>query len=190
MFPSGSILSRKVIASVSAKSNIRMIHTDTHFQLNHRTSIPVYTIAFTTTISILLSLIILGSSVAFNNIVNLSIAGLYSSYLLSCVLLLWRRIQSQGISPHNPRATLVGPGNLHWGPWRIPGTLGTLNNVFACIYLFVLWIWAFWPPVAAITPATFNFSVLTFGATACFAVIWYLAVGKKTYRGPVVEIQL
>ncbi|KAI1073897.1 putative GABA permease [Whalleya microplaca] len=159
-------------------------------KLGHRTSIPVYTIAFTTTVSVLLSLIILGSSVAFNNIVDLSIAGLYSSYLLSCALLLWRRLQSQGIKPYSSEVRRVGPHNLHWGPWRIPGVLGVLNNAFACMYLLLVWFWAFWPPVTPVVPETMNFSVLTFGATALFAVVWYFLQGKKEYEGPVVEVEL
>ncbi|KAG9236192.1 putative GABA permease [Amylocarpus encephaloides] len=159
-------------------------------KLDRRTSIPVYTIAFTTTISVLLSLIILGSSVAFNNIVNLSIAGLYSSYLLSCALLLWRRLQPQGIKPFNSRVAKVGPDNLHWGPWQIPGWLGVLNNVFACVYLFVLWFWSFWPPFLPVVPETMNFSILTFGGTALFAVLWYVLHGKKKYQGPIVEVEL
>ncbi|KAI0893406.1 putative GABA permease [Annulohypoxylon nitens] len=97
-------------------------------KLERRTSIPMYTIAFTTSVSVLLSLILLGSSVAFSNIVNLSIAGLYSSFLISCILLLWRRIQKQGIKPYDPHISRVGPGNLHWGPWRVPGTLSILKN--------------------------------------------------------------
>ncbi|KAI1471073.1 putative GABA permease [Daldinia caldariorum] len=159
-------------------------------KLEHRTSIPVYTIAFTTSISILLSLIILGSGVAFSNIVNLSVAGLYSSYLISCVLLLWRRLQTNRIKPYSPEITRVGPDKLHWGPWRVVGVWGVLNNVFACVYLSVLWFWSFWPPVTPIVPATFNFNVLTFGATTLFAVIWYFVTGKKQYKGPIVEVEL
>ncbi|KAI5923264.1 putative GABA permease [Camillea tinctor] len=162
----------------------------TFIKLNRRTSIPVYTIAFTTIVSVLLSLIILGSSVAFSNIVNLSVAGLYSSYLLSCTLLLWRRIQSPGIKPYDTHVSRVGPDNLHWGPWRIPGVLGVINNVFACLYLLLLWFWSFWPPAAQITPETMNFNVLTFGAVVLFAIAWYVVYGKKEYEGPVVEITL
>ncbi|THV55325.1 hypothetical protein BGAL_0010g00440 [Botrytis galanthina] len=159
-------------------------------KLDRRTSIPIYTIAFTTGVSVLLSLIILGSGVAFNNIVNLSIAGLYSSYLICCGLLLWRRLQSPGIKAYNPRILRVGPDNLHWGPWRIPGILGVLNNAFACVYLFVLWFWAFWPPQTPVAPATMNFSIPTFGATVLFAVFWYLVDGRKSYQGPLIEIEL
>ncbi|OTA98391.1 hypothetical protein M426DRAFT_17454 [Hypoxylon sp. CI-4A] len=159
-------------------------------KLDRRTSIPTYTIAFTTTVSVLLSLIILGSSVAFNNIVNLSVVGIYSSYLLSCALLLWRRLQPGGIMPYNPNVVRVGLKSLHWGPWCIPGLMGVLNNAFACIYLLVLWFWAFWPPATPVEPANMNFSILTFGAMVLFAVGWYFLQGRKEYQGPVVEAEL
>ncbi|KAF2794551.1 putative GABA permease [Melanomma pulvis-pyrius CBS 109.77] len=159
-------------------------------KLDRRTSIPVYTIALTTTVSVLLSLITLGSSVAFSNIVNLSIAGLYSSYLLSCALLLWRRLQPQGINPHNTQVAKVGPENLHWGPWHVTGMLGVANNLFACAYLFVLWFWAFWPPAKPVVAENMNFSMLTFGGVALFATAWYFLRGKKEYIGPIIEVEL
>lgn len=87
-----------------------IVCTNDSHQLDRRTSIPIYTIGFTTLVSVLLSFITLGSSVAFNNIVNLSVTGLYSSYLLSCALLLWRRLQRGRIQPYNARPTEVRPG--------------------------------------------------------------------------------
>lgn len=153
--------------------------------------IPTYTIALTTTISILLSLITLGSSVAFSNIINLSVVGLYSSYLLCCGLLLWRRLQPQRIQPYNPSMSLVAEeqnNTLYWGPWRIPGVLGVLNNLFACVFLLVLWFWSFWPPATPVDAHTMNFSILTFGATILFAVGWYMVQGRKEYQGPVIEV--
>ncbi|KAI0120315.1 amino acid/polyamine transporter I [Hypoxylon sp. NC0597] len=162
----------------------------TFIKLASRTSIPIYTIAFTTAVSLLLSLIILGSSVAFNNIVNLSVVGLYSSYLLCCGLLLWRRLQPRCILPYDPHITMVGPKSLHWGPWHIPGVVGIINNVFACVYLFVFWFWAFWPPATPVVAENMNFSILTFGFMVLFAVIWYLLQGRKEYKGPIVEVEL
>ncbi|CAI6083875.1 unnamed protein product [Clonostachys chloroleuca] len=159
-------------------------------RLHSRTAIPIYTVGFTTLVSVLLSLITLGSSVAFSNIVNLSAVGLYSSYLLCCALLLWRRLQPDGIRSYNDQTTHVGPNSLQWGPWRIPGIFGIANNTFACTYLFVVWFFAFWPPTPEVTPESLNFSALTWGGTLLFAIVWYFAVGKKEYTGPVVEIQL
>ncbi|KAF3038701.1 hypothetical protein E8E12_008855 [Didymella heteroderae] len=118
-------------------------------KLHPRTRIPVNTIAVTATISVLLSFINLGSSVAFANIVNLSIGGFYASYFIVCSLLLWRRMQ--GISLYNSCAVMGGPGFLQWGPWKVPGAFGVANNLFACSYLIVLWFFSFWPGSVEVT---------------------------------------
>ena len=135
----------------------------------------------------LLSLIILGSSVAFSNIISLSVAGLYSSYLLTCALLLWRRV-SGDIKPYSKDANYVGHGFLYWGPWRVPEPLGTVNNVFACVYLTLLLFWSFWPPALPVTPSTMNFSVLVFGASIIFSIVWYVVRGHRHFSGPVMEV--
>ena len=158
-------------------------------QLDPRTSIPIYTIAVTTIISMLLSLIILGSSVAFNNIVPLSVAGLYFSYLLSCGLLLWRRTKGD-IKPHSDTVDAVGHGRLYWGPWRIPEPLGTINNVISCLYLVLLLFWSFWPPATPVTPSTMNFSILVFGATIMFSLVWHVIKGRKQFNSPVREVNV
>ena len=85
---------------------------------------------------------------------------------------------------------MIGPGRLYWGVWRIPGVLGIANNIFACLYLILLIFWSFWPPATPVAPSTMNFAVLIWGSLIIFAVGWYFAVARKTYKGPVVEVQL
>jgi choline transport protein len=142
----------------------------------------VNTIAITAVISMLLSFIKLGSSVAFANIVNLSIGGLYASYSMVCFLLLWRRLQC--IGSYDSRAAMIGPESLQWGPWKVPGAFGIANN------LFVLWFFSFWPGSAQVNAQSMNFSSVTFGATVLFAVVWYFARGRNSYNEPVVEVDL
>ena len=137
----------------------------------------------------LLSLIVLGSSVAFNNIVSLSVAGLYSSYLLACTLLLWRRLSGR-IKTHSANFDDSRPERIQWGPWRLPEAYGTVNNVFACIYLILLLFWTFWPPATPVTPSTMNFSCLVFGSAILFSVAWYMYRGRKEFTGPVVEVDV
>ena len=158
-------------------------------QLDARTSIPIYTIGVTTFISILLSLIILGSSLALTIVTSLTVAGLYSSYLLSTGMLLWRRTTGT-IKPHNDAIADLGTSRLCWGPWRIPEPFGTFNNVIACLYLVLILFWSFWPQETPVTPSTMNFSVLVFGATVLFSAVWYLLRGRKHFSGPVMEIEL
>ena len=143
----------------------------------------------TTLVSVLLSLITLGSSVAFQGLVSLTTAGLYSSYLLSCGLLLWRRL-SGAIKPYSASATRIGPDSLQWGPWQIARPLGILNNGFGLVYLSLLFFWSFWPPATPVDPSGMNWSVLVFGAVIVFSVVWYFAVARRKFKGPVVEIDL
>ncbi|KAI0018012.1 putative GABA permease [Xylariomycetidae sp. FL0641] len=159
-------------------------------KLDPRTKIPVYTVAFATLVTVLLSLIVLGSSVAFTNIVNLTILGLCSSYLICCILLLWRRLQAGGVAPYDPSVTRVVPGNLHWGPYHVPGVFGILNNFFAIAFLSTIFFFAFWPPVSVVGAETMNFSIVTMGGTVLFAVLWYFVKGRKVYEGPIVEMEL
>lgn len=134
-----------------------------------------------------LSLIALGSYVAFSNTVNLSIGGLYASYFIVCFLLLWRRLQ--GISPYSERTAREDAKTLQWGPWKVPGIWGVANNLFACVYLLTLWFFSFWPGSVEVTAQSMNFSSVTFGGTVLFAVLWYFVHGKKTYKGPIVEVE-
>lgn len=58
---------------------------------------------------------------AFNNVISLTVSGLYSSYLVCCVLFLWRRCTGGiGRSSQDP----PGKIGLHWGPFRIQASLG------------------------------------------------------------------
>ena len=85
---------------------------------------------------------------------------------------------------------MVGPESLQWGPWKVPGAFGVANNIFACVYLFVLWFFSFWPGSVKVDAQSMNFSSVTFGGTVLFAIVWYFVRGKKTYVGPIVEVAL
>ena len=110
-----------------------------------------------------ISLISLGSAVALSAILSLVIASLYSSYLLVCVLLLWRRTTG-GLQPHISGSNIIDLGYLTWGVWRIPEPFGTINNVVAVLYSTILLFWSFWPQMTSTTPETANWSLLIFGA--------------------------
>ena len=159
-----------------------------------------------TTISCLLALIYIGSSTVFEDLVSLCTSGLYFSYLIPCSLLLWRRTTGQ-IQSHNPLYydgdnTSVSQANSHstgdddnevvqpplqWGPWRVPGVLGIINNVFACLYILFVLFWSFWPPTTPTTAENMNYSVLVTGVVIGFSIVYYYVWGKAQYRGPLIE---
>ena len=166
----------------------------------------------------LLHLIYIGSSTAYNDVISISVSGLYASYLIPCSFLLWRRITGQ-IKPHrlgeddgaetstgqdrgpnilHPLTveddgdieTVLEQQDLNWGPWRVPGLLGTLNNSFACIFCVWVLFWGFWPPATPVNKENMNYSVLVLGSVIFFAVARYFLGGKVGYRGPLVDYEV
>ena len=160
-------------------------------RVDSKTAVPVAAVAVTTVIPCLLALIILGSSTAFNDIVSLSVVALFGSYSIAAVLLLWRRCRGD-ISPsgtHTDTLSNVPGAPLEWGPWRVPGLFGIINNAFTVAYLAVIFFFSFWPPATPVTPSTMNYSVLMLGAALLFSVVYYVTSAKKRYTGPVIEVQ-
>ncbi|OKL57711.1 hypothetical protein UA08_06903 [Talaromyces atroroseus] len=161
-------------------------------KVHSKSSIPVISIALTTTVSCLLSLINLGSSVAFNDVVSLTVDGLYTSYFIGNSLLLWRRISGH-IKPYNSTSTheltnVANAESLTWGPWRIPEPFGTIINALGCLYMIIILFFSYWPTTMDPTPSTMNFSSLMVGATGIFSILYYIFWARRIYTGPVIEI--
>lgn len=183
-------------------------------------------VSLVTFIPCLLALIYIFSTTVFENIVSLTVSGLYASYFIPCILLLWRRSTGQihdrpssdnydnGLPTHTPRAastharmeTINDSGTnlennksnkddvleprLVWGPWRVPGIWGTINNAFACVYSLFVIFWSFWPPETPATPKNMNYSILVTGAVIGFSIIYYYVWGRNQYRGPLIEYEV
>ena len=144
-------------------------------------------------IGFVLSLIAFGSTLAFNDVVSLSLSSCYVTYMMGNGLLLWRRITGQ-IRPYSPESTeltnTVKTDSLSWGPWKVPGLLGILVNVIGLVFLFVVTIFSFFPTGVQPDPSLMNWSVFMFGVTMLFSVAWYVIAGHKDYDGPRVEFDL
>ncbi|KAH8894554.1 amino acid transporter [Thozetella sp. PMI_491] len=165
----------------------RGLPLDRHLvKLTKRTSLPVIAVLATLSITMLLSLIVLGSSIALADLISMAIAALYSSYLIVCLLLLWRRC-SGAIQPYAPGVHL-GVGQLAWGPWKLPEPLGVANNILACLWCVLLLFWSFWPQATPTSPQAMNWSVLVVGCVTVFSVIWYVLRARKYFKGPIKEI--
>ncbi len=155
---------------------------------NPKTSIPLYSVFTCSAIAIILSLVNIGSVAAFNGVISISIAGLFSSYLIAASLLLYRRITGaiQIASPDDILTNTVDAG-LTWGRWRVPGIWGVANNIFTCIFLVFSLFFSFWPAVIDVTPQNMNWAVLVFGTVICFSLVYYFAWARKVYTGPIIE---
>ena len=155
--------------------------------MDSRTSIPLFAVLLTTIVACLLALINIGSSVAFNDVISLSISGLYSTYLICCALLLYRRLK--GHMADEPEALMISNSPqkvqlMPWGPFRVRGILGVIVNTLAVLYLLIMIFFSFWPPATPTTPATMNFSVLVMGAVMIFSILYYVFMARNVFRGP------
>ena len=170
-------------------------------KVNSHKLIPLNAIFVTTTITLLLGLISIGSPTAFSDLLSLTINGLYSSYFIVCALLFWRRVTGNIRTPDaaefgaGPRRHITNaPGSsgqdLCWGPWRVPGVLGVITNGFACIFMLIILFFSFWPQATPVTLATMNWSVLIVFSVVILSTIYYMVWAHRTYTGPIVEIEV
>ncbi|KAM3544071.1 hypothetical protein ARSEF1564_003064 [Beauveria bassiana] len=156
-------------------------------KVNATSQVPVWAVSITGIITCLLTLINIGSEVALNDVLSLSISCLYASYLITLSLFLWRRVTGAVAEPRDDEQETALPDELVWGPWRLNAMLGTANNVFACLYLSFVLFFSFWPPATPVRAETMNYSFLGTGAVMGCSAIYYVFQAKKQYNGPVVE---
>ena len=156
-------------------------------QVDGRTTIPLAAVVVVFVSAVLISLINIGSSTAFNDVVSLVLEGFYTSYLLACGMLLYRRIRGD---IHDSEVEITTGSLLQWGPWCLRGCWGVANNVVACAYLILIAFFSYWPAVIPVSAATMNYSSLVLGAVAIASMLYYCVWARKTYRGPIVEVKL
>lgn len=116
-----------------------------------------------------LSLINIGSSVAFMQVISLGVASMLTSYLLtiSCVML--KRIRGEPLLPSKFDL----------------GMMGLPINIAAVVFLLFLWVFTFFPVGPNPTVVDMNWASLGYGCVLVFAVVYYVIRGRYVYVGPV-----
>jgi amino acid transporter len=121
----------------------------------------------------ILGLINLGSSTAFNALVSLALLGQYTTYLLPTIFILVRRVH---------------PGkNVPFGPWTL-GKWGIPINIFTIIFSFITIAFNVLPPYFPVTAANMNYAGIVFGAALIMCGILWIIMGKNHYTGPIREV--
>ena len=146
----------------------------TSLQVEPRTSLPLYCIGLSTIISLLLALINIGSTKAFNALISLVVSSYYSSFVVSAGCFLHKKLTT-------PEAEMA------YGPFTL-GRASYAVIILALIYSIIGIFFSFWPPASHVTAETMNWSVVVFGGVLLFSLLFWALYGRKVYTGPVVEI--
>lgn len=140
-----------------------------------RETVPQNAVILTCIITVLLSLINLGSSVAFNAIISLQLLSLMCTYCISIGCVFYQR--------------LIGGGqSLPPAQWSL-GRAGIWINGIGFFYSFFILFWAGWPGSKEFNTMTFNWAPVMFAGVFVFSLVYYVVYGKKSYKGPVVLVK-
>lgn len=131
--------------------------------------IPLNSVFVSFGIAIGLSLINIGSTVAFNSVASLGTCALLSSYIISisCIFVKrWRR-----------EPLLSSKFSL--------GKAGIWINGISITYLCIALTFSFFPTFPHPTPDLMNWNILIYGVVVVFSLIYFVLRGRNTYVGPV-----
>lgn len=132
--------------------------------------IPLRCLWLVSAVVLLLSLINIGSSAAFNAILSLSAIALYFSYLVPIVFLVIKRIRA--------------PHEIQWGPFCL-GKWGLPINVFSVIWAVYILIFLPFPATLPVTAENMNYAAPVFIGVVLFAVVDWCFRGRYKWNGPI-----
>jgi amino acid transporter len=124
-------------------------------------------------IAILLSLINIGSTVAFNIVTSLGVGALLSSYIVSISCVTLKRLRGERLLPSQFSL----------------GRAGLPLNVFSVIFITLAFIMTFFPSTPHPDPVSMNWNILVFGTVVVFSVAYFLVRGRHRYAGPVAYVR-
>jgi amino acid transporter len=138
-------------------------------KIDRHWKIPLNAVYTASGIVFLLSLIVLGSTLAFNIITSIALLSLLSTYMLSIGCVLWRRLSGEPL-PH-----------ARWslGRWGIP------INAFALTYSSFIIVFCCMPTKLPVTVLNANWAPALWAGFILFAIGYYLFWGRNYYTAPV-----
>ena len=138
-----------------------------------RYAVPTRMIVCISVIQMLLGFLYLGSSTAFNAVLSMAILGMYASYILPIIYMLFYG-RKQGM--HKP------------GPFKLGRAGGTTINVIAATWLAFAMVFSMFPSYQPVTPQNMNYSIVVMGGWLLFGGIYFFLFGRKQYSGPAIEV--
>lgn len=141
----------------------------TNLQVHDRFNVPVIAVVICFFFVILLSLITLGSYVAFNAIISLQLISLFATYEVAIGTLIYRRLYGPPLPEHR---------------WSL-GRWGLSINIFSFVYGLFAMAFIVLPGSPGFDADTFNWGPVMFSGVMILALLYFFLGGRKSYAGPV-----
>lgn len=143
-------------------------------KVSEKHQVPTRCVVLVTVIQLLLGFIYLGNSTAFNAILSMAIIGLYISYTLPIIYMLF----------FGRRKTHVG----HWGPFKLGKTLGIAFNIISIAWMGMVMVVSTFPGSIPVTPQNMNYSSVVMVGWLVFGLFYYAVYARKKYDVPIVHM--
>lgn len=140
--------------------------------VNKKLQVPVRAVVLVTVFQMLLGFIYLGNTTAFNAIMSMAILGMYASYILPIVYMVF-----------------YGRKKLRrdeYGPFYLGNLGGKIINWVAIGWLVLAMVFSTFPSYMPVTPQNMNYCILVMGGWLVFGVAFFFIVARKQYSGPIV----
>lgn len=149
----------------------RRILTKTR-QIHPTVDAPVNAILVISGLAVVISLINIGSTAAFNIVTSLGTATLTVSYIVCISCIVWRKLADEPLLPSR---------------FSMGRVFGLCVNLVALGWLGLVLVVAFFPGVPAplLTLEAMNWSIVAFAAVVLFSGAYFVVWGRKRYVGPV-----
>ncbi|SCO40083.1 related to HNM1-Choline permease [Fusarium fujikuroi] len=145
-------------------------------KVDKRLQIPVYAVVVVIVLQMLLGLIYLGNTTAFNAILSMSIIGMYVSYAFPIIAMLFARKSIQTSSG--------------FGPFKLGRIAGPAANVISLIWITVVVIFSTFPSTMPVTPQNMNYSIVVLSGWLFAGIAYYVFRGKYKFEVPVVDLDV
>lgn len=143
-------------------------------RMNNKLHVPVNATILTLICTVLLALLNLGSSAAFNAILSLQLSSLMASYAICIGCITLRKIRDADSLPK--------------ARWSL-GKAGLPINIVAFSYATFASFWTFWPSSVPVKVDNFNWAPVIFMGVFIIAMVTYFVKGRKVYQGPVALVK-
>ncbi|KAK0715549.1 amino acid/polyamine transporter I [Lasiosphaeris hirsuta] len=136
-------------------------------RIDKRFDTPIYALALTTIVQMLLGLINLGSSSAFLAFVSVGVMSLAVSYAIPISISMWHRRRE-----------------VNGARWTMGAKIGWPVNIIAVLWILFELVLFSMPSVLPVTEVSMNYAIVVFVGFMVLSGIWYLAYAHKVYKGP------